>query len=329
MPKPITNLVNLVLLGAALLLSLGCTQGPAQRDASLPPGFTEARIPNAGLNAYLYASQGSPIRLPVKWFGGGDPQAIAALAALGDTVDVQSIGLGVGTTLDHFGGQIAFTSEDEAETAVQLASSRPAKLEVWRSGADVGIVSGSGDWPASVKASLQAGDSVLFSEAYPAAWELLRMLPASPPDAPVAAGFAKVEGGLLDSVSGRMGLGLTGVTQALGGLQVTDMAFIAYAGQPLGDIETLSADYLRQQDASFIVAMRSGYPGFLLSFFLSSFATQAGLEKGATASGQEVFTGEVDGNYLVVKSIGNVIFIAAATDRAKAEALVDAVLAQQ
>jgi hypothetical protein len=295
----------------------------------LPPGFKEAKVPKADLNAYIYVSQGTPVSFSTRWFGDlASAKSNVNFTVVGEPVAVSRLALAAGPTLDHFGGTVAFTTDLEAEVSAQIAGERPL-MQAWRAGKEVGLAYGKGDWPSAVKASLQAGDGAPFSEAYPEAWELLRMMPQSPPAPPVAAGFARVEGGLLEEASGRLKLNLSGVTQALGSLNVSQVAFVAYAERDLSVKESIGPDFFREHGASVAVAMRSTYPGFLLGFFLDSFASQAGLEKGNTVAGQEVLTRDLGDAYLVAEPIGSVLFLCIAPDRARAEALMGAILGQQ
>ncbi|MBI4197714.1 MAG: hypothetical protein HY533_01220, partial [Chloroflexi bacterium] len=236
--------------------------------------------------------------------------------------------LTVGSNLDEFGGEVKFSRDILAEIAEDVAKER-AGLSVFRDGSLLNLVIGTSGWADALKRALELGEGSAFSEAYPEAWELLRMLPQSPPAPPVAAGFARVEGGVLEEASGRLKLNLSGVTQALGSLNVSQVTFVAYAEEDLSIKESIGPDFFREHGASVAVAMRSGYPGYLLGFFLDSFASQAGLEKGNTVAGVEVLTRDLGDAYLVAEPIGSVLFLSVAPDRARAEALMGAILGQQ
>ena len=86
----------LTLLAAAMLLAVGCTSNPAQGNPSLPPGFADAKVPKADLNAYVYVSQGAPVSLPTKWFGDlATAKSNPSFAAVGDSVRVNSLATGL------------------------------------------------------------------------------------------------------------------------------------------------------------------------------------------------------------------------------------------
>ncbi|MBI4282273.1 MAG: hypothetical protein HY672_02130 [Chloroflexi bacterium] len=319
----------IVLLATLTLLAVGCSGSPAQGNPALPPGFTDAPIPGVDLSAYLYVSQGTPLSIPSRWFGDlAFAQTNAAFPALDDSVGVRTAWVGVGPTIDQYAREIVFNGEPEADAAVRLANSRPL-TQAWRTGADVGIVYGTGEWPATAKTALQGSDGRPFSEAYPDSWELLRMAPSSPPGKPVAAGFANVGGNLLEQAATRAGVSLSGVGTALGSLKVAQVAFVAYTDADLSVKDDVGPAYFKEHEASALAVMKSGYPGFLLGFFLNSFAGQAGLEKGNQVAGQDVLTRELGDAYLIVKPMGNVVFMAIAPEKSGAEKLMEAVLKQQ
>lgn len=325
-----TPLVLLAPLAASMLLALGCSSGPVQGDPALPPGFAEARVPKADLSAYVYISQGATVPVPTSWFA--DPalslSSNPAFASLGASVALKSITLAVGPTVDHLGVQATLTSEQEAEAVAQLARGRPL-TEAWASGSTLGLVYGSGDWPGKLKSSIQLGDGLPFSRAYTDSWQLLRMMPESAPGQPIAVGFARTTGSVLEQASANLGLDLKGVPQAMGSLNITQGVFVAYAQQPLVAPEHVDITYFKQHGVGVIAAAKSSYPGFLLGFFLNSFANQAGLEKGTQVSGRDVLARDLGDAYLVAAPIGSVLFITIAPEKSGAEALMAAVLEQQ
>ncbi|MBI4310445.1 MAG: hypothetical protein HY681_01580 [Chloroflexi bacterium] len=313
---------------AALTLA-GCSTTPAQGNPSLPPGFQEAKAPDAGFSGYLYASQGSPVSLPTKWFVDlSGATSTLPFAAAGDSFEVAQLSVGAGPDIDSFGGNIVFESETEAGIATSALSTQH-QVMVWQDGKDVGLVHGTGDWAAAAKGILQADGQATFAEAYPEAWDMLRMLPQAPPDPPVAAGFAKIEGGILEQASSRIQVGMEGVTQALGLLQVSQVSFIVYSAGNLSVKDTIGPEYLKERGISAAAAMHSGYPDVLLGTFLDAFASQAGLEKGNQIAGQDVLTRDVGAAYIIVKPVGNTVFLTVSPDRTKAEALMTAILEQQ
>jgi len=199
----------------------------------------------------------------------------------------------------------------------------------WREDRVLNLVRGTGGWADAMTAALRSGDSSPFKDAYPEMWELMCLLPESPPGEPVAAGFVRVDGGILDPLVARAGLELEGVAQALGAIHVTDIAFAGYSDVGLALPEEVTPDYFKKAGVSAVFVVRSGYPGFLLSFFLGTFADRVGLEKASLANGQEVLSRELEDVHLVAKSLGNTLFLTLAPTREKAEALMSSVLEPQ
>ena len=145
----------------------------------------------------------------------------------------------------------------------------------------------------------------------------------------VAAGFIQVDSALLDSLASKAGLSLGGLGQALGSINVTDIVYAAYTNEPLNLPERFGLDYLEDSGVGAIFVARSSYPGFLLGFFLNTFADRIGLETGMEVSGQEVLSREEGGMHLLVKPVGSTIFLVLASSSQEAELLMASVLDPQ
>ena len=313
----------------ALLLMVGCSPSLVKTTPKLPPGFLEARVPACDLSAYLYVSQESPITIPLERFG--DPAQAPnnpKFATMPESLEINRLALAVGPNLDSFGGSIAFNDDLQAEMAEDVASGRPEVI-VWREGRELNLVRGTGGWANALEGALRTGDASPFEDAYPDIWDLMRLLPEAPPKEPVAAGFVHVSQDILDSLVTRAGLELEGVAQALGAINVSDVVFAAYADTSLTLPAEVGPDYFNEAGVGAVFVARSAYPGFLLSFFLGTFADRVDLEKGSLANGQGVMFREMDDMHLVAKSVGNTLFLTLAPTREKAEALMTSVLEPQ
>ncbi len=327
------QIVPLVFLITVALLLAGCSSSLVKTTPKLPPGFLETPVPAGDLSAYLYVSQDSPITIPLKRFGNPAQAADNPRFPLGEeipeTVGINRLMLAVGPDLDSFGGAIEFNREILAEMAEDVMSGRP-EVSAWRQGNVLDLVRGTGGWADAMESTLRSGDSSRFQDAYPDIWELMRLLPERPPGEPVAAGFLKVDTGLLDSLTSEAGLGLSGLGQALGAIRITDVAYVAYTDNTsLALPEDFGRDYLEEAGVGAIFVVRSAYPGFLLSFFLNTFADRVGLQKGTEVSGEDVLSKDLDDMYLVAKSLDNTLFLSLAPTRERAEALMAAVLEPQ
>ena len=312
----------------AVILLAGCSPTLARTNPKPPPGFVDTLVPAGDLSAYLYIRQeGSAVRIPATRFGDiqREIRISGTTVAIPGEVEVDRVVASVGPNLDSFAATAVFTDETSARIAQELLSGR-AEVTSWRDDNQVNLVRGTGGWATSLEGALRAGGGTPFEEAYPAIWELLHVMPESPPGEPVAAGFVKVDSALLDSLSARAGLDLGGFGQAFGAINVTDIAFIAYADAPLALPTRIGPDYFKQSGLSAIFVVQSTYPGFVLSFFLDSFSDRVGLNKGSIAGGTEVLSREFNDVHLVVKDLGNTLFLSLAPTREEAEALMASTL---
>ena len=323
-------LLLLALLALTLFTTAACSPALVKTTPKLPPGFLDAPVPAGDLSAYLYVSQESPVTMPLGLFGEvlPDLRASGLSGPVPAEASVERLAVWMGPGLDLFGGRIVFGEEWSAEVSEGLMSGRD-EVTSWRESRQLNLVRGTGEWADAMTAALRSGDASPFEDAYPDMWELMCLLPESPPEKPVAAGFVRVSGGILDPLVARAGLDLEGVAQALGAIHVTDIAFAGYSDVGLALPEEVTPDYFKEAGVSAVFVARSGYPGFLLSFFLGTFADRVGLEKGSLANGQEVLSRELEDVHLVAKSLGNTLFLTLAPTREKAEALMSSVLEPQ
>ena len=320
----------IALITAALVLA-GCSSSLVKTTPKLPPGFLETLVPAGDLSAYMYVSQGSAVTIPLQRFGDASlVQGVPGLPAIPERVEIDQMVLVVGPDLDSFGGSVTFGQDGLAEMAQALLSQRSDDVTSWRDARRVNLVRGNSGWADSLQSAMRSGDVSRFQDAYPDIWELMRLLPERPPGEPVAAGFLKVDTGLLDSLSSKAGLGLSGLGQALGAIRITDVAYVAYTDNTsLALPEYVGRDYLVEVGVGAVFVVRSSYPGFLLSFFLDTFADRVGLQKGTEVSGEDVLFKDLDGMYLVAKPLGDTLVLSLAPTRERAEALMAAVLEPQ
>ena len=315
---------------SGVLLLAGCSPSLVKGTPKLPPGFLEAPVPEGDLSAYLFLAQESPITIPLARFGNVEV-AGREFSLLGDIpidIGIDSAAVWVGPGLDSFGARIEFQAETLARAADVLLTGR-AEVTHWREGTRLNLVRGTGTWTDGLEVSLRSGTASPFQDAYPDSWELMRLLPENPPMDPVGAGFTKVDSTLLDSLASKAGLGLSGLGQALGSINVTDIAYAAYTNEPLNLPEEFGRDYLEESGVGAVFVARSSYPGFLLSFFLNTFADRIGLETGTEVSGQDVLSREEGEMHLLVKPVGSIIFLVLASSSQDAELLMASVLDPQ
>ncbi len=319
----------LFVIVSTVLLLAGCSPSLVKGTPKLPPGFLGAPVPSGDLSAYLFLAQESPITIPLARFG--DSALVAnnpRFVEIPETMAINRLALAVGPDLESFGGVIEFNRDLLAEMAGDLVSGKP-EISTFRDGRSLALVRGTGGWADAMEVALRSGDSSRFQDAYPDSWELMRLLPENPPMDPVAAGFVEVDSTLLDSLASEAGVGLSGLGQALGSINVTDIAYAAYTNEPLNLPEEFGRDYLEESGVGAVFVAQSSYPGFLLGFFLNTFADRIGLETGTEVSGQDVLAREEGEMHLLVKPVGSTIFLVLASSSQDAQLLMASVLDPQ
>ncbi|MFQ5873890.1 MAG: hypothetical protein ACE5JL_08825, partial [Dehalococcoidia bacterium] len=179
--------------------------------------------------------------------------------------------------------------------------------------------------------AIEGGRFLSFTEAYPEAWGLMRRLPPSPPQPPLAVSFVNVEEALVDSVTRKAGQETQIIGQALDAARVSTVALGFYGEQdftwPDADVRPA---FLRQQGVSAVAVTRSSYPGFILNLFFGSFASRAGMEEVRLESGEEVLARRLDDElHVLVKNKGSFLVGAASSDREQAEGLLQSLLSAE
>ncbi len=324
-----TGLGGLLVLALGLLVLSGCNSSLKQTNPALPPGFAEAKVPAGDISAYIYSSQGSPVSIPTDWFGNVENagQSTTKTFVIPHVLEVSGLSLWAGPTVDSNAATIEFADNNSATVANGLLSSVPNKPMSWVDGSTLNVVRGKGDWSTSMESAMKSGQGSTVKDAYPSVWDLLHVMPENPPGKPVAAGFARVNAELMDSLSAQAGLDMQGLGQAFGAINVQEIAVIAYADGTVKLPKVIGPDYFKEQGLSALFVARSTYPGFVLSFFLGSFSDRIGLEKGPKVKGQDVMVKELQGAHLMLAPLGNTFFLVVAPTKEQAEALMSSALA--
>ncbi len=319
------------LLMVASLLWTACSAEVSRTNPALPPGFQEPQVPAGEISAYLYVSQDSPVTIPTERFVPAEEidESIRQTFVIPDLLEVRGLSLWTGSSLDSSAGSVTFPDGKTAEMVQTLMSNRRDVRGTvsWQEGVMLNMVTGSGEWAGGMESALKANQRSPFKDAYPAIWDLLHIMPDSPPGKPVAVGFVRVNDALMTSLASKAGLNLSGIGQAFGAANVADIAFVAYAESPLALPSVVGTDYFKEAGLGTVFVARSTYPGFVLSFFLGSFADRAGLEQGPTVKGQQVLVKEIEGAHLMVATLGSTFFVTLAPTREMAEALMTSALA--
>ena len=320
LPKRLLILALLIVLFLAVLIVLFlAARSPTllETDSMLPPGFEEAHLPDGDFNAYLYISHSAPIAMPLEAFGD------SASASEQPDVELSSLGAWVGPNLDSFGARVEFQQQVHSQAAEMVLAD---DVEKWREGGVLWLVRGEVAWADGIETAMRAGDGVTFKHKYEDMWKLLRLLPEEPPLEPAAAGFIRADGDLLDPLTSKASLDLGGLGQAMGTINVKDIAYVAYAEDELRLPEDVDREFVKDSGIAAVFVARSTYPGFILGFFLNTFADRVDLQSDTRIAGEDVLSRDLDGVHLLVKPVGSTIFIVVASEEDISKKLMESVL---
>jgi hypothetical protein len=181
-------------------------------------------------------------------------------------------------------------------------------------------------WGGRVRAAWAQQSFESFAVRYPGVWGDLQSMPQVPPYPPIAAGFVRNFGPLLEHMIGKAGIAVPSLTEGLSLARVGNIAFVAYAN----DFDQLPARLepgsLRNLDVSILAVAESSYPAFVVSRLLDEFVSALGLDlievATATAYQREVS----DDIHAVVLRDGTSLFFAIAPTAEGAISLIETVV---
>ena len=312
------RLLAVVALVAALAAACGEDEPPP--EPLLPAGFAEAALPDVPLDLYVFAAPEQPLTLPMSYVL--DPASPVA-ALVPEFVEVGEATTWTGPSPDAFGASLRFADEAEAGAVGTYLETEDGP---WHEldGSLLTLVQRDGVWARQARQAVQMDLRASLSTKYPDVWNLMQHLPADPPEPPVAAGFMRLNGGLIESLGERVGASGPGVTTALNTARVQDLAFALYQETPPALTDSIDADYLLATGTVALVVTESGYPGFVVGLGIGVFAGQAGLEEFELGETKAYYVGW-GSLHIVLRHRGSVLFVALAAERERAEAVIAAV----
>ncbi|MBI2165282.1 MAG: hypothetical protein HYU29_02620 [Chloroflexi bacterium] len=296
-----------------------CAVGPAPGNPMFPPGFAEAALPDVEVRGYLYVVPPRPLPVNVGQFVKGG----ARRSGEGDHVALRRAILWAGMTADQFGARVELSGAGEAQLVRSLIEESGEARALWLDVREdtLTLAGGAGPWVDSLKESLARGGGVSLQTKDPEVWQLLRLLPETPPMRPVAAGFVLLERGLIEMVAETIGVDSSPVIDALSSARVEVAAFAVYSEVPVAVPQKLDMEFIRDLGAEAVVVTRSGYPSFILGIFFDSAIKGSNMER-YDLEGDTVYHTVLDGEiHLIVRRWGNVIYAAVAPAKEKAERL--------
>ena len=312
----------LTLLLLSAMTAIGCSASLVVGNALLPEGIEEAQIPDVRLGGYLCVSADPSISLSTNRFAVGGPTTEESPVTVPPFVDLSAATLVIGTSTDQIGATLKLASVQDAENAWLLyerSGDRPdtwGKIEVPR----VLVVRGAGSRARSARGALEADGLVLLRDRDPVAWATITNLPENPPSRPVAVGMLKMDEMLIESLVGKVGIWLNGMSRAFTFLNVETIGLGLYADEQITVSGRTGTNMLKDLGAGVLVIAESGYPGFAVSFMLGVVSVRIGMEM-IELGDTEVRSRTKDDLHLMIANKGKILFSALAGSKEATENL--------
>ncbi len=320
-PSPFVGLVLLVLLAA--VGALACSTGIEPRDAALPDGFRDTPIPNVDLGGYLYLSRTAPLISPAdKLVPGFRPSSDSPRQ-----VEMENLKVWVSSSPSVYGIGYEFTDAETALWLITELEETDTKLSYSIDGNTVYVFYGGGDWIEALRASINEDRYVKIQDVYPDAWVLYNLLPEVPVGEPVAAGFGRLGTDLLGYLERDVASEAGFLRRFASSARIENVVFGLYSTEEETNLDQLHKDSLLENSHQGVVlATRSSYPNFLVSFIFGGASSRAGLRKvsvsGSEGSAKAYHTSPVDEFHVIVSNRGNLFTIALSPAREMAERLI-------
>ena len=257
-------------------LASGCGSLIQERNPALPPGFRQTLLPDVDLQGYLYLGGTEPLVISSDSLFGesGPPEDVPQL------LGVRRVSVWVSSIPRVYGISYQFDRPAMARLLEAKLKESSTGAKYRRHGDVLYRFQGKGDWIESLMSSVAEGRLVTLAQGYPGAWDLYNMLPEAPRGDPLAAGFGLLDGEFLDrlvrDVAPELGV-LKGLTRSA---KLEQLVFGVYSSNGSEKAEEFTREtILRDPDHGAVVATRSSYPGFLVSFIFRYAATGAGFRE--------------------------------------------------
>jgi hypothetical protein len=307
---------------------LAACGGTEDGNPQLPDGLETLMVVPVDANAYVYLHPPEPVVLFEDAFTGGDITS-SDLHVVHQVESLEGVvhdlgsdqALRVTFRLDH-------DAERVAEAALSVADSAAGD---WVAVDDRHMALGraSGPWGESIRDAWASDRLVPVKEQYEDFWELLKLMPPDSPMRPVAAGFARDVGDLIDQLLASRGTPMPGLTDGFGFLRIGPIAFVGYSDQ-LGDLPGgATGSILRDLNAGLIAVTQSGYPGFIVDFTFNNLSGGSGLEEVEIGDSSALYREVSPDFHLTIKTFGSTFFFTAAATREQASALMASVIRSQ
>jgi hypothetical protein len=164
--------------------------------------------------------------------------------------------------------------------------------------------------------------TVLAETIFSAFWTDLQLAPTDPPASPIAAGFVRNAGDLLDTLIASSGVSVPNLSDAMALVRIREITFVAYSDDITSFPTHAGSTVLRDLDTSLLAIATSAYPAAVVGQVFEGFAGALGLTPididGRTAHAR-AFTPAID---LAVLRQGPTLYFSITPTRTQTEALI-------
>jgi hypothetical protein len=300
------RLITIAAVAAGAVFLASCSP-PVAPAGALPVGMRTAPVPPVDANAYVY------LRPP-----GNARFSNETLGVDGLTLESADVLLGGGS--DGVAARfITSAGGDEHAPAVGIEGwidSSPTSL---RFGPDT-------PWGAEVRTAWRQQPERTFAEQFPAAWADLQAMPENPPAEPIAAGFVRNFGTLLEDLIGEARVSVPNLADGLSLVRINRVVFTAYSDDFARLPDHVEPSLLQDLNVSILAVAESTYPSAVVGQVFDGFVSSLGLAPvtiaGATAHQRNL----ADAVHVVVLRDGATLFFAIGATQGQATALIEAVV---
>ncbi len=312
---------GLALFAAVIaLLSVACASEVGEGSGTLPADTQANLLADVEFVGYLYFHPAVPANVDIRRFLPSGGIEVLPLDAL-EIVEVSRA-----TILTSSDGDVVssleFVRAEDAQRVYDLYQEYPEEAAIWArldSGV-VDVVRGNSLWAEGVREKLESGAVVSIAEKSAESWALLTNLPVSEEAPPIAAGLISPDDNLIEEIETNVGVDLSDLDIAFGNIGAQRLAFAIYGDVPIDISQEIDFRFLTLHDVGMVIVGQTSYPGFALSFLVSTIAGRIGMET--------IELGNTNARYLeteharvVLKNKGSLIYAALADDRHDAEQL--------
>ena len=331
--RAFTGYGAILVLVVFALFGVACATEVSEGGGTLPADTQTNQIPNVDFVGYLYFNPSTSSTVYVRRILPSEGMDVLAADST-ESVDVSSA-----TILTSAEGDIAatleFDSVEDARRVHELYGQYPEETPVWSrlDSSTVEVVRGNSTWAQSVREKMDTTTSdtstrITIAEKSPQSWALMTNLPASESDPPIGAGLLSPDDKLVEDIEINVGVDLSGLDTAFGNIGARRLAYAIYGDAPIDITQEIDFRLLTLHDVGIVTVAQTSYPGFALSFLVSTIAGRLGMET--------IDLGSTNARYLatehahvVLKNKGSLIYAALADDRHDAEQLMLRALAER